>query len=78
MQELLEVVRQHKVSIKSEMSIVVATSFVLEGWASKLDPGLNMVRIMGDYIRPFFPERDPAKRFDLGRELLRVEGAIAA
>ena len=78
MQELLEVVRQHKVSIKSEMSIVVATSFVLEGWASKMDPGLNMVRIMGDYIRPFFPERDPAKQFDLGRELLRVEGAIAA
>ena len=47
MYDLLEIVRQHHVSMKNEISIVIATTFVLEGWATRMDPDLQIIEIIG-------------------------------
>jgi aarF domain-containing kinase len=52
MYDLLEIVRQHHVSIKNEISIVIATTFVLEGWATRMDPDLQIIEIIGEHVRP--------------------------
>ncbi|TYJ13054.1 hypothetical protein E1A91_A10G025000v1 [Gossypium mustelinum] len=46
MQELLEKVRRHKVNIDGNVSTVMVTTLVLEGWQRKLDPGYDVMQTL--------------------------------
>lgn len=43
MQQLLELVRHHKVNIDGNVCTVIVTTMVLEGWQRKLDPEYNVL-----------------------------------
>ncbi|XP_021726002.1 ABC1 family protein C21C3.03, mitochondrial-like [Chenopodium quinoa] len=43
MQQLLELVRHHKVNIDGNVCTVIVTTMVLEGWQRKLDPDYNVL-----------------------------------
>ncbi|KAJ4981219.1 hypothetical protein NE237_032056 [Protea cynaroides] len=46
MQQLLEQVRRHKVSIDGNICTVMVTTLVLEGWQRKLDPKYNVLHTL--------------------------------
>ncbi|OWM85121.1 hypothetical protein CDL15_Pgr027908 [Punica granatum] len=46
MQELLEKVRHHKVNVDGNVTTVMVTTLVLEGWQRKLDPGYNVMETL--------------------------------
>ncbi|QDZ20902.1 putative protein kinase [Chloropicon primus] len=41
---LLDIFRKHKVGMKAELSVVIATVFMMEGWATQLDPDLKVMK----------------------------------
>ncbi|KAK4741038.1 hypothetical protein SAY87_024626 [Trapa incisa] len=43
MQDLLEKVRHHKVNVDGNVTTVMVTTLVLEGWQRKLDPGYDVL-----------------------------------
>lgn len=49
--DIMDTIRQHQVHLPGQVSTVVVTALVLEGWSSKLDPKL---RIM-DTLREMLP-----------------------
>ncbi|GAB4831086.1 hypothetical protein Ancab_005096 [Ancistrocladus abbreviatus] len=46
MQQLLDHVRRHKVNIDGNVTTVLVTTLVLEGWQRKLDPDYNIMRTL--------------------------------
>lgn len=40
MQEMLERIRRHQVTLKGSVSTLVATMLVLEGWSTELNPDI--------------------------------------
>ncbi|KAK9689026.1 hypothetical protein RND81_09G029500 [Saponaria officinalis] len=46
MQQLLELVRHHKVNIDGNVCTVLVTTMVLEGWQRKLDPEYNVLETL--------------------------------
>lgn len=46
MQQLLELVRHHRVSISGNVCTVIVTTMVLEGWQRKLDPEYNVMETL--------------------------------
>ncbi|GAB4826836.1 hypothetical protein Ancab_033715 [Ancistrocladus abbreviatus] len=46
MQQLLEQVRRHRVNIDGNVTTVIVTTLVLEGWQRKLDPGYDVMRTL--------------------------------
>ena len=49
MVSLLDIFRKHRVGMKSELSVVIATVFMMEGWASQLDPDLKVMKTMRNF-----------------------------
>jgi aarF domain-containing kinase len=49
MSSLLDIFRKHKIGMKSDLSVVIATVFMLEGWATQLDPELKVMRTIRRY-----------------------------
>jgi len=43
---ILDLFRKHSISVKPELSIVIATLFMLEGWATTLDPELRIMKTL--------------------------------
>lgn len=41
---LLDIFRKHRVGMKPELSVVIATVFMMEGWATQLDPDLKVMK----------------------------------
>lgn len=60
MQQLLELVRHHKVNISGNVCTVIVTTMVLEGWQRKLDPEYNVMETLkallfkADLVESFF------------------------
>jgi len=50
MQAMLERVREHEVTLKGSVSSLVATTLVLEGWSTKLDPDLRIIEQMREAL----------------------------
>jgi aarF domain-containing kinase len=46
MHELFEKMRSHRVNIDGNVSTVMFTTLVLEGWQRKLDPGYDVMRTL--------------------------------
>ncbi|KAK9267905.1 hypothetical protein L1049_010342 [Liquidambar formosana] len=46
MQQLLEMVRRHKVNVDGNVCTVLVTTLVLEGWQRKLDPAYNVMQTL--------------------------------
>ena len=44
--DLLNIVRKHRVSFNGDVFNVIMTTVVLEGWASKLDPNINLMNMI--------------------------------
>lgn len=44
MSSLLDIFRKHRVGMKSDLSVVIATVFMMEGWATQLDPQLKVMK----------------------------------
>lgn len=42
-QDMLEKVRMHQVNLKGSVSTLVATTLVLEGWSTKLNPDISII-----------------------------------
>lgn len=56
-QEVMETVRVHNVSLRGVVSTVVVTTLVLEGWSSKLNPDLKMLEELKGLLPLSWPER---------------------
>jgi len=50
MREMLERVRLHGVTLNGSVSALVATTLVLEGWSTKLDPDLRIIEQMREVL----------------------------
>lgn len=48
--EVLEKVRQHRVNVAGEVSSVIVTTMVLEGWSAQLDPDLDIINVMREIL----------------------------
>ncbi len=46
---LLDIFRKHRVGMKSELSVVIATVFMMEGWATQLDPDLKVMKTIRNF-----------------------------
>ena len=44
--DLLNIVRKHRVSFNGDVFNVIMTTVVLEGWASKLNPNINLQQMI--------------------------------
>jgi len=49
MASLLDIFRRHRVGMKSELSVVIATVFMMEGWATQLDPDLKVMKTIRNF-----------------------------
>ncbi|XP_010694450.1 ABC1 family protein C21C3.03, mitochondrial isoform X2 [Beta vulgaris subsp. vulgaris] len=68
MQQLLELVRHHKVNIDGNICTVIVTTMVLEGWQRKLDPEYNVL----DTLRAMLFKVDWAESL-----IYTIEGLVA-
>jgi predicted unusual protein kinase regulating ubiquinone biosynthesis (AarF/ABC1/UbiB family) len=50
LQDMIEQLRQHEVTLKSTVSTVVVTTLVLEGWSRELDPDLHIMDALRDML----------------------------
>ena len=57
LQDIMEMVRVHQVSLRGVVSTVVVTTLVLEGWSSKLNPDLQMLQKLKELLPLTWPER---------------------
>jgi len=62
--DLLNIVRKHRVSFNGDVFNVIMTTVVLEGWASKLDPNINLMNM----IKKAFAE---LKKMDAFKETIQ-------
>jgi aarF domain-containing kinase len=56
-QDMMETVRQHQVTLRGVVSTVVVTTLVLEGWSSKLNPDIQMLAKLRSLLPATWPER---------------------
>ena len=70
MRDMLENVRKHGVTLKGSVSALVATTLVLEGWSTKLDPDLRII----EHMREVLPNSRQQRRSALDR--ITVLGSI--
>ena len=52
MHAVLDIFRKHNIGMKSELSVVIATMFMLEGWCTKLDPDLKVMKTIKEFTTP--------------------------
>lgn len=57
LQDMIEKVRQHGVTLKSTVSTVVVTTLVLEGWSSKLNPDVRILDTLREILEVDWKER---------------------
>ena len=57
LQDMIEEIRQHQVTLKSTVSTVVVTTLVLEGWSSRLNPDLKIMDTLKDMLACDWNER---------------------
>jgi aarF domain-containing kinase len=57
LQDMIEELRQHQVTLKSTVSTVVVTTLVLEGWSSRLNPDLKIMDTLKDMLACDWSER---------------------
>lgn len=50
MTELFDQVRQHRVNMDGDVCTVMVTTLILEGWQRKLDPDLDLFKMMGELL----------------------------
>lgn len=50
MREVIEKVRQHSVTLKSQVSTVLITALVLDGWASALDHDVRVLEHVKELV----------------------------
>jgi len=72
LKDMIETLRQHKVTLKSTVSTVVVTTLVLEGWSSKLNPDLHILDTMRDMLSTDWSDR-------IGRvvDKIMINGGVA-
>ena len=63
--DLLNIVRKHRVSFNGDVFNVIMTTVVLEGWASKLNPNIDLLQM----IRNAFSE---LHKMDVFKETLQT------
>ena len=56
---VLELIRQHHVSLPGHICAVVVTTLVLEGWSNKLDPDHSVLTQVGPAEPPYIVEWTP-------------------
>eukprot|EP00879_Flechtneria_rotunda_P001028 GHRR01001165.1.p1 GENE.GHRR01001165.1~~GHRR01001165.1.p1 ORF type:complete len:760 (+),score=252.82 GHRR01001165.1:251-2530(+) len=57
LQDMIEQLRQHQVTLKSTVSTVVVTTLVLEGWSRELNPDLRIMDTLRDMLAVDWKER---------------------
>eukprot|EP00775_Hariotina_reticulata_P001577 gene1577-1918_t len=57
LQDMIETIRQHQVTLKSTVSTVVVTTLVLEGWSRELNPDLRIMDTLRDMLAVDWKER---------------------
>ncbi|KAF8054611.1 ABC1 family protein [Scenedesmus sp. PABB004] len=72
LQDMIEQLRQHQVTLKATVSTVVVTTLVLEGWSRELNPDLHIMDTLRDMLAVDWKER-------LGRAVDKVmaSGSLA-
>ncbi|XP_073390844.1 uncharacterized protein [Physcomitrium patens] len=50
MTELFDQIRKHHVNMDGDVCTVMVTTLILEGWQRKLDPDLDLFKILGDML----------------------------
>lgn len=57
LQDMIEQLRQHQVTLKATVSTVVVTTLVLEGWSKELNPDLHIMDALRDMLAVDWKER---------------------
>eukprot|EP00878_Enallax_costatus_P014058 GHUV01014700.1.p1 GENE.GHUV01014700.1~~GHUV01014700.1.p1 ORF type:complete len:690 (+),score=243.48 GHUV01014700.1:426-2495(+) len=57
LQDMIEELRQHQVTLKSTVSTVVVTTLVLEGWSKELNPDLHIMDTLRDMLAMDWKDR---------------------
>jgi predicted unusual protein kinase regulating ubiquinone biosynthesis (AarF/ABC1/UbiB family) len=57
LQDMIEELRQHQVTLKSTVSTVVVTTLVLEGWSRELNPDLHIMDTLRDMLAVDWKDR---------------------
>jgi aarF domain-containing kinase len=50
MTELFDQIRQHRVNMDGDVCTVMVTTLILEGWQRKLDPDLDLFKMLGELL----------------------------
>lgn len=56
-QEMLSTVRQHEVTLKGSVCTLMATTLVLEGWSTKLNPDICIMERLKESLPKSAPPR---------------------